>query len=378
MTTPHASLTGADLHEPKGIETAAANTVYVCNGSGSGTWSAGSVLLGITGMIADFATPIAPNGWLECNGSAISRTTYSTLFAAVTIQQSGTRASGTKIINGLSTTGNLAAGYYVSGAGIPTGAVIVTVDSAVQITIDQNATSSGTSTVICSPFPLGDGSTTFNVPDTATKYRRGRNVVSMPMGTIQSDQIKSHGHAGSTVTMAGSNAPDTTHTHLVSGSTDNVATNHTHNVSITSGIQSVDHTHHIAGSTGSADRTLDHTHSEHTTAIIGSGQTIAGGATISNTTTTSGTSSLGTMDHLHALNLDTGGMSISHTHLVSGTSDIQNSTHLHTMSFTSGAGSSHTHTWTQGVTTVSIAASTAGTIDETRPNSVVVLTCIKS
>lgn len=35
----HATLTGADLHEPKGVAAASANTVYVANGSGSGTWS---------------------------------------------------------------------------------------------------------------------------------------------------------------------------------------------------------------------------------------------------------------------------------------------------------------------------------------------------
>jgi len=34
----HASLTGANLHEPKGVSSASANTVYVANGSGSGTW----------------------------------------------------------------------------------------------------------------------------------------------------------------------------------------------------------------------------------------------------------------------------------------------------------------------------------------------------
>jgi hypothetical protein len=34
----HASLTGANLHEPKGADTATANKVYVSNGSGSGTW----------------------------------------------------------------------------------------------------------------------------------------------------------------------------------------------------------------------------------------------------------------------------------------------------------------------------------------------------
>lgn len=34
----HKDLTGADLHEPKGISTASANTGYFANGAGSGTW----------------------------------------------------------------------------------------------------------------------------------------------------------------------------------------------------------------------------------------------------------------------------------------------------------------------------------------------------
>lgn len=34
----HSTITGAENHEPKGVESAAANTVYVANGSGSGTW----------------------------------------------------------------------------------------------------------------------------------------------------------------------------------------------------------------------------------------------------------------------------------------------------------------------------------------------------
>lgn len=34
----HHELTGADLHEPKGVESASANQVYAANGSGSGTW----------------------------------------------------------------------------------------------------------------------------------------------------------------------------------------------------------------------------------------------------------------------------------------------------------------------------------------------------
>lgn len=36
----HASLSGADLHEPKGIGSASSGTVYVANGSSSGAWTA--------------------------------------------------------------------------------------------------------------------------------------------------------------------------------------------------------------------------------------------------------------------------------------------------------------------------------------------------
>lgn len=35
----HSTLTGADLHEPKGIAAAIADRVYVSNGSGSGSWT---------------------------------------------------------------------------------------------------------------------------------------------------------------------------------------------------------------------------------------------------------------------------------------------------------------------------------------------------
>ena len=35
----HASLTGSDLHEPKGVSTASANQIYVANGAGSGVWT---------------------------------------------------------------------------------------------------------------------------------------------------------------------------------------------------------------------------------------------------------------------------------------------------------------------------------------------------
>ena len=39
MATPHASLTGADLHESKGVSTASSGQVYIADGAGSGAWT---------------------------------------------------------------------------------------------------------------------------------------------------------------------------------------------------------------------------------------------------------------------------------------------------------------------------------------------------
>ena len=39
MTIQHNLITGSDLHEPKGVAAASNKTVYVANGSGSGSWT---------------------------------------------------------------------------------------------------------------------------------------------------------------------------------------------------------------------------------------------------------------------------------------------------------------------------------------------------
>ena len=49
----HANLTDPELHEPKGVASAASGTVYVANGSGSGAW-----LPQGTGLIIDLTTGV--------------------------------------------------------------------------------------------------------------------------------------------------------------------------------------------------------------------------------------------------------------------------------------------------------------------------------
>lgn len=115
-------------------------------------------------------------GWLNCDGAAYSRSTYARLFAAIAIAQNGVRTLGSPIISSLADTSNLRAGMPISGMGVPASTTILTVDSSSQITMTQNATSGGTSEVVVAPYGVGDGTTTFNVPDFKGRGPIGRDT----------------------------------------------------------------------------------------------------------------------------------------------------------------------------------------------------------
>ena len=104
-------------------------------------------------------------GCLWADGAAVSRSTYAALFAAINKTTNGTLANGSPIITAIGSTARLGAGMFVSGSNIPAGSKILTVDGPTQITLDNNATASITTALTISPFGLGDGATTFNVPD---------------------------------------------------------------------------------------------------------------------------------------------------------------------------------------------------------------------
>jgi len=76
-TTAHSGLTGANLHEPKGVAAAVSGTVYVANGAASGAWAR----LVPLGIISPYGGTTAPSLWLLCYGQAVSRTTYTDLYA---------------------------------------------------------------------------------------------------------------------------------------------------------------------------------------------------------------------------------------------------------------------------------------------------------
>jgi microcystin-dependent protein len=118
----------------------------------------------LIGELKASARTSTPALWYSCDGSALSRSTYSSLYDAITIQRTGTTHSNTTV-DGLSTTADLRVGMPIEGTGIVAGTVIASIDSAAQITLSVAASASGSPTLRFFPWGNGDGSTTFNLPD---------------------------------------------------------------------------------------------------------------------------------------------------------------------------------------------------------------------
>jgi microcystin-dependent protein len=147
-----------------------------------------------SGMIIDFAGKVAPAGYLLCDGSAVSRATYADLFAAV-ISSLGTftvtiASPGVFTLNAhglltgeevyLTTTGALPTGlaqntiYYAIFVSANTFNLATTRANAIAGTkINTSGTQSGVHTIRSAPWGIGDGSTTFNVPDLRSRVAVG-------------------------------------------------------------------------------------------------------------------------------------------------------------------------------------------------------------
>jgi microcystin-dependent protein len=173
-----------------------------------------------SGAVAHFAMNTAPTGWLKANGAAVSRTTYASLFAALVTSAGFTSqtftvsiaatAVFTKTAHGftggerlrLSTTGALPTGlnstadYFVIFFDANTFGVSTTFGGT---PVNTSGTQSGTHSYIQSLWGLGNGSTTFNLPDLRGEFMRGwddgRGVdTGRAFGSAQADQFKAHTH----------------------------------------------------------------------------------------------------------------------------------------------------------------------------------------
>lgn len=81
-TVAHSTLTGAELHEPKGVDSANANEIYVANGSGSGVWGkVGQLSLNGVSATASAGRFVATN---STGGFVLADTAHGTCYYATT------------------------------------------------------------------------------------------------------------------------------------------------------------------------------------------------------------------------------------------------------------------------------------------------------
>jgi hypothetical protein len=75
-------------------------------------------------------------------------------FVLPTATQTGTLTNGSPCVTGLSDTSLLQGALTVTGTGIPLGTYVLSIDSATQITLTQNATASGSQSLTCRIEPI--------------------------------------------------------------------------------------------------------------------------------------------------------------------------------------------------------------------------------
>jgi microcystin-dependent protein len=212
------------------LDSAVASTSYVDSVAGLAA-----------GIVQMYAGSSAPSGWLVCDGSAVSRTTYSALFTAI-----------------------------------------------------------GTT------WGVGDGSTTFNLPD-----MRGRSPLGAGSGTGLTSRTLGTSYGSEKTALNASDIPS--HTHPIGGN---------------SGIDNADHTHTVSATTGTESAT--HTHGP------GSGSTFIGG-TGGNNAAASGSAATNWSTSTATLT-----QSANHTHSFSATSSGRSSNHSHSLPTNTGSSATST------------------------------------
>lgn len=183
-----------------------------------------------SGMIYPFAGFTAPAGHLLCDGAAVSRATYANLAAVimptlgavtVTIASPGvfTLTSHGLVLDDkiyLTTTGalptNLAINtiYYVISAGLTADEFQVSATKG-GAAINTSGSQSGIHTAVRCPYGLGDGSTTFNVPNLKGAIPVGRDTAQAEFNSV--------GETGGEKTHVLTEAELAAHTHpIINGS----------------------------------------------------------------------------------------------------------------------------------------------------------------
>lgn len=171
-----------------------------------------------TGTILPFAVSSPPSGYLICDGTAISRTTYSLLFSIICPSSTVTFNTGSNLVLWTShpfnindrvvftSTGTLPTGitsgttYYVKTISDADSFSLSTTPGGVVLSLSGSPT--GTHTGQGRGYGLGNGTTTFNLPDLRGEFLRGfdfgRGIdTNRYLGSFQDHMLQDHKHGTS-------------------------------------------------------------------------------------------------------------------------------------------------------------------------------------
>ena len=140
MAVAHSTLTGSDLHEPKGIASANSGKIYIANGSGSGVWTSHHNKVVLTTRIDNISS--ASSAWVVTPVAGTIAKVYSVISGAIT----GGAAILTPEIGGVAVAGGpITVAVSGSAAGVvdsytPSSANTVTAGQAIEIQTDGGST----------------------------------------------------------------------------------------------------------------------------------------------------------------------------------------------------------------------------------------------
>lgn len=160
----------------------------VTSSTGSGSTSPTATGDGdLVGTIKPWAGMTAPNQYAFAYGQEVSRTTYATLYTAITSSQATFCNSGSPVLTGLTDTTNFWVGMSVETSCVAAGFSTIISKTSSTVTLAANANVTTNTNAIFFPWGRGNGSTTFNLPDFRGVVPVGNNI----MGGVASSRLTS-------------------------------------------------------------------------------------------------------------------------------------------------------------------------------------------
>ena len=187
------------------------------------------------GTIMPYAGLTAPNGWLFCDGSSLSTTTYEALYKTLTLTINASTTSGSNYLS-VSSVANVGVGMAMTGPNINSNSKILNVNAAnvtYGIGLTYTATATGSGTYVVWPFGVGASANTFKLPDLRARVPIGSSGNGMNVLYFKQDRVFGISGGSETYAINGWSMPLHKHTttetaHSHSGNTNFESGNHYH------------------------------------------------------------------------------------------------------------------------------------------------------